>query len=129
MWNALYYNVNGEEIEPYNVVKKKFLFELKQKYPTFDKFEKALKSEMKYRYWSRCEWELVIYKDNEGVCIKPWVGNKDVKVKISGKEDFYNWLCDTYHTVDGEIRFDIYDQLLFEWNEFVNYCWEAVKDE
>ena len=130
MWEVLYYNHNNKAIELYDVVTKRFLVELKQKYPTFDKFEKALKIEMQYRYWSKCEWELVIYKDDEGIWIKPWIGNKDVKINVSNNtgNEFYTWLSNKYSIINGEIRFDIYDQLLFAWDEFVKDCWWVAKE-
>ena len=49
MWNVLYYNSNKKAIESYAVINEQFLIELKQKYPTFDKFNKALKEEIQYR--------------------------------------------------------------------------------
>lgn len=132
MWTVLYYNSYKKEIEPYNVVDKKFLFELKQKYPTFDKFEKALKSEMQYHYWSRCEWELVIYKEGDSILVKPWIGDKDVKLDVTNNtgSEFYSWLYSKYNLAgDGMIRFDIFDQLLFAWDRFSHYCWEVAIDE
>ena len=128
-WTVLYYNCNAKEIEPYNVVDKEFLVELKQKYPTFDKFEKALRSEMQYYYWSKCEWELVIYKDDKDIWIKPWVGNEDAKINVSNntENEFYTWLSNKYYAVHGEIKFDVYDQLLFAWDEFVKCCWWESK--
>lgn len=130
MWNVLYYNSNKKVIESYDVVNEQFLVELKQKHPTFDKFDKALKEEMQYRYWCKCEWELVIYKVDESIWIKPWIGDKDVKVDITNNtgSEFYSWLCDKYHNIDGEIRFDVFDQLLFAWDKFLHYCWEVAKN-
>lgn len=131
MWNVLYYNFNKKAIESYAVVNEQFLVELKQKYPTFDKFDKALKSEMQYRYWCKCEWELVIYKVDESIWIKPWIGDKDVKVDITNNtgSEFYSWLCDKYYIVNNEIKFDVFDQLLFAWDKFSHYCWEVATDE
>ena len=131
MWNVLYYNFNKKVIEFYDAVNERFLIELKQKYPTFDKFDKALKEKMQYRYWCRCEWELIIYKVDEGIWIKPWIGDKDVKINVSNntENEFYAWLCDKYHIVNNEIKFDVFDQLLFAWDKFSHYCWEVAKDE
>ena len=131
MWNVLYYNSNKKAIESYAVANEQFLIELKQKYPTFDKFNKALKEEMQYRYWCKCEWELVIYKIDESIWIKPWIGDKDVKINVSNNtgNEFYAWLCDKYHIVNNEIKFDVFDQLLFAWNKFSHYCWEVATDE
>lgn len=131
MWNVLYYNSNKKAIESYEVANKKFLVELKQKYPTFNEFEKALKNEMQYHYWSKCEWELVICKNDEGIWIKPWIGNEDAKINVSNNtgNEFYTWLFNRYFAVNGEIKFDVYDQLLFAWDEFVKDCWWVAKDE
>lgn len=131
MWTVLYYNSNKEEIEPCDVVNKQFLTELKQKHPTFDKFDKALKEEMQYRYWCRCEWELIIHKVDESIWIKPWIGNKDVKVDVTNNtgSEFYSWLYSKYNFVDdGMIKFDVFDQLLFAWDEFLHYCWEVATE-
>lgn len=48
---------------------------------------------MKYYFWSKCEWEIII-------C--PWVGKAD------------------------DIKIDVYDQLMLNWDKFVDYVWSEV---
>lgn len=46
-----------------------------------------------YWFWSKCEYEIVI---------SPWVGrNKE----------------------EAEVKIDIYDQVMLNFNRFVDYCW------
>lgn len=51
-----------------------------------------------YWFWSKCEYEIVI---------SPWVGrNKE----------------------EAEVKIDIHDQVMLNFNRFVDYCW-SFKEE
>lgn len=70
-WNVYFYNVNHQKIETFNIFNHRyFTGYVKQHLQTCtdkDSFAEELKSELRYYFWSKSEWEIII---------KPWVGNK-----------------------------------------------------
>ena len=56
-------------------------------------FEKELKNILKYYFWSKAEWE---------VLIRAWCGSNG----------------------DEEIKIDVWDQIKWNWDRFVEYLWE-----
>lgn len=71
-WNVYFHNFNKNEIEVYNIFDHScFTYEIKQavkKYKDKDSFIDKLKSELRYYFWSKCEWEVII---------SPWIGRKE----------------------------------------------------
>ena len=134
-WKVLYYNNNKNSIEEYDVLKYQveLIKQLKKKCKgdraTFDEM---LNLKMMCRYWSRCEYELLLEVKNNEVYVKPWIGcsnPEEVRVCVSNN-DLLEWksfaLQDAMHYYkDGTCKFDIYDQLKFKWKEFVDYCWNT----
>lgn len=56
-------------------------------------FKEKLRKELMYWFWSKCEYEVVI---------SPWVGrNKE----------------------EAEVKIDIHDQVMLNFDRFVDYCW------
>ena len=95
-WNVYYYNINKNKIETYNIFNhynfnKDVIRDLNQ-FRNRNAFANALKSNLRYYFWSKCEWEVLVY---------PWpVGHNDKPIKI-----------------------DVYDQVMLNWESFVDYCW------
>ena len=81
-WNVYFHNFNKNEIEVYNIFNHScFTYEVKQaikKYKDKDSFIDKLKSELRYYFWSKCEWEVII---------SPWVGRKE---PCNAKIDVYD---------------------------------------
>ena len=71
-WNVYFHNYNKNKIEVYNIFNHScFTYEVKQaikKYKDKDSFVDKLKSELRYFFWSKCEWEVIV---------SPWVGRKE----------------------------------------------------
>lgn len=101
-WNVYYYNINKQKIETWNVFDhyrfveyvKKHLKECKTK----EEFAIELQCELRYYYWSKAEWEVII---------APWVGGDRKK--------------------DAE-KIDIYDQVMLNWDLFLDYCWNNKEE-
>ena len=76
-WNVFCSDFSTGEIKPHNVLhgRENLIQELKTKSASREEFEKMLRSEMIYHYWSKAEWEVVI---------SPWCarGNKETKIDI-----------------------------------------------
>jgi hypothetical protein len=77
-YNVILYDVNKRKFIPYDVLpyfgdRYKELTKKKEKRPiTFDEFKEFITSEGKYRFWSRCEYEIIL---------QSWP-NQDVDKKI-----------------------------------------------
>lgn len=64
IWNVYVYNINSGKIETYNIFNhgtfnmycRKAIEESKTK----EEFAEQLKSELRYYFWSKCEWEIEI---------------------------------------------------------------------
>lgn len=87
-WNVFYHDINKQEIVTFNIFKhdtfnnyvKKHLKECSDK----EEFAEALKRELKYYFWAKSEYEVII---------SPWVGGrntKDVKIDIC-RQVMMNW--------------------------------------
>ena len=76
-WNVFYYDFNAKEINVSNVFNhgryKEEVEELLHKCTDIDNFSDKLRSATMYYFWSKCEWETVIY---------PWVGDDKAAKKI-----------------------------------------------
>lgn len=65
-WKAFYHNFNARRIEEYNVLNDGFVNGLMERLPkkksdiTYDIFKENLHSELMYKYWCKCEWEVVL---------------------------------------------------------------------
>lgn len=61
-FNVIIYDINREKFEPYNVMNF-FVNEYnkdKENLKTFDEFKKFVESKSKWRFWSRCEYEIIL---------------------------------------------------------------------
>lgn len=136
-WYVYNYNPNSNAIERYNVAGgsgfRGMLRNLLKTYIDKASFAEALKGEMMRRFWSRAEWELVIEIENDGrIFLVPWCGCRNpenVKIDITNNTDFEWSLFAKLHTsrqiYKDRAKIDVYDQLRFVWDDFVDYCWNS----
>ena len=101
-WNVYVYNHNRHKPEPFNIFDHwRFVEDIKKaisKYKNKADFESQLKSELFYYYGSKAEWE---------VLITPWCGGDRER---------------------DAIKIDVYNQVMMNWDKFVDYCWENRKE-
>lgn len=100
-WNVYYYNINRQKIESYNI------FE----HGSFSHYVKEAikKYKEKESFTEQLKRELQYYfwsKAEWEIIITPWCGNKN----------------------PDEIKIDVHDQVMLNWEIFVDYVW-ANKDE
>ena len=75
-WNVYYHDFNNQKIVTYNIFNHgSFSKELSQiKASNKSEFSNELQRIIKYYFWSKCEWEIII-------C--PWVGKADdIKIDV-----------------------------------------------
>lgn len=98
-WNVYRFNINKQKIEEFNIFDhytfKEYVKEALIKHENSkEEFTKQLKSELRYYFWSKAEYEIII------TC---WVGGDREKVNE---------------------KIDIYDQVMLNWDRFVDYVWD-----
>lgn len=130
-WLVTNFDCNKQKIEKYDVLRyrEEEIKKLKKKYPTKEEFEKELKIRCMSQYWSRAEYEVIIFIDeNSRVCSKPWCGCRDdnYKIDVTDATDF-DWKGFAEKHINQkygqEAKIDVWDQLEYRWNEFVDYVW------
>ena len=94
-WNVFYYDINRKKISTYNIFDHssflKYVKEAMKECKFKQEFAEQLKSELRYYFWAKAEWELLFY---------PWVGDEKAAIKI-----------------------DVYDQVMNNFEIFVDYVW------
>lgn len=78
------------------------------------KFSEALNALLMRRYWSRCEYEVVI------TSWPPRISPQEVERLSAEKKSLYGHLCPN---LEIEEKVDIYSQIKLNWNIFVDYIW------
>lgn len=132
-WKVKNYNINTDKIWDYDVLKYREdqIKKMKKKYSTKEEFADALCSEMRWQFWSRCEYEVIVTVDNsDRIWLYPWVGCRDpegVKIDVTDDENFdWRGFADkhiNYQAGRNEAKIDIWDQLEYRLDEFIDYIW------
>ena len=135
VWEVYRHNFNSDIIEKYNVLSHgtfiKYAQEHKKKNKTKEEFADNLRKELMYYFWSKCEHEVILDKQGDKYYIKPWAERKQgISLDVTDDEfdwaSFYDWVNYLKYSKDGEIKIDVYDQVMYKFKDFVDYCWEAV---
>lgn len=100
-WYVFYYNINKKKIDTFNIFEHgSFLKYIKKALKQHEKykenkedFAERIKRELMYYFWSKAEWEVII---------APWVGGDREK---------------------DSVKIDVYDQVMLNWNVFIDYVW------
>ena len=135
-WKVKNYNTNRDKIEDYDVLEyfENFLRELKKKKKTQEEFAEEIRGELKYRYWSKCEYELIIeIRDHGRIILLPWCGCRDAEaasIDVTCDESF-DWKGFADKHIDKQIyknkaKIDIWDQIEYRFDEFVLCCWNEI---
>lgn len=130
-WLATNFDCNKQKIEKYDVLRyrEEDIKKLKKKYPTKEEFEKELRTKCMSQYWSRAEYEVIIFTDENGrVYLKPWCGCRDSNYKIDVTDEIdFDWKGFAEKHINPkygpEAKIDVWDQLEYRWSEFVDFVW------
>ena len=130
-----YHNFNADRIENYDVLKhqEKFIKNLKKKSQNREEFSKSLQSEFMYRFWAKCEWELIISKTEEGrIILSPWVGGRNPETSSLDVTDdkIFDWVgfADKYigkQIFLNKAKIYVYDQIMYgdRFSNLVDELW------
>lgn len=135
-WIVKNFDCHKQKIIDYDLFPhfKTFLLELKKKKKTQEEFNKAIRSELMYHYWSRCQYELIIERNEEGrIYLIPLVGCYDEKTATIDVTDdkTFDWCGFADKHIKSQIfgdkaKIDIWNQVEYRFDEFVSYCWDGI---
>lgn len=133
-WFAYMMGVKPGDFEAYNIFEHGRFFEAVSKQlkacDTKEEFADKLRSELMYYFWSKCEYEVLIEEKDGRIVMKPWAGYKDFKLDVTDNQDF-DWrgfYKEKRKEQTGEcIKIDVYDQVMYRYDEFVDYVWNSRK--
>ena len=134
---AYVYDINAHKIEVFNIFNHggfakyfgKHIRTIKDK----AEFAEAVRKELFYYYGSKAEWELVVkLTEDNRVFLYPWCGSRNPegeKLEVTNEMNF-DWLgFAKEHTskqiYKNEAKIDIYDQVMFQFDEFIDYVWNC----
>lgn len=136
IWNVCYHNFNRDKIEEFNVFQHSgFMRDLEKIFKEFkksddkDTFVERIDRELHYYFWSKCEWEVILTKTEGKIIISPWVGSKtNSHLDVTDNKDFnwtsfYEQMKKKCISSDDGIKIDVYNQIRFHFDEFIDYCW------
>lgn len=141
-YDVYYYDINRNKISTFNIFDHfsfcEYTKKAAKKLKTKEEFAEQLRRELQFYYWSKAEWELIIEitEDNK-VFLIPWCGCRnpeEVKIEINpvATEDGFDWLeFARLHTskqrYGNKAKIDVYDQVMFKWDKFVDYVFRNGK--
>lgn len=126
------YNINVHKIEKFNIFRHgsftQYVYKAARNCKDKADFAKAIRRELLYYFWSKSEYELIIkLTDDNRVFLYPWCGNSNPdNEKIEVTSDY--WLNFAKSLINRQIytneaKIDIYDQVVFQFDEFIEYVW------
>lgn len=136
IWPTLIHDFNSQKVKAHDVLRHREMLVKKYKklYNNKTDFANALRKDFMSQYWSRCEYEMLLYVENERVYLMPWTGrfiNGNIDITDNAIFDwmtFAKWMLKQRGWPDRTnnrtyVKFDIYDQIMFRFDELVDFCW------
>lgn len=97
---------------------------------TKEEFAERISRELFYYFGSKCEYELIITRKDNKITLSPWTGNKEGILDVTDDTDFdrnglYEKMVHRYRKFEDSIKFDVNDQVQYDFENFVDYCWNS----
>lgn len=140
-WNVFYYDINRNKITTYNIFRhgrfNKYVEEAFEISKTKEEFAEILRRELMYYFWSKAEWELVIELDEDNhIFLIPWCGCRnpeETKIDITNDTSF-DWSGFAKKHIERQIykneaKIDVYNQIEYVWDNFLEYVWNSKKKD
>ena len=135
-WTVKHYDYNIPAITDYDLFPyfEEFLLKLKKQKLTREEFAKEIKSELMYHYWSKCEYEIFIEKENDGrIYLLPHCGGREKDVAFLDVTDdtCFDWKGFAEMHIKMQIygnkaKIYIWNQIEYRFDEFIEYCWDGI---
>lgn len=137
-WYVYNFDVNKQKIEKFNVFNNWILLEDIERYSKKlkdkDEFLNQLRKSIRYCFWSKSEYELIIKRVNNRIYLYPWCGCRfpeQTKIDVTDEDDF-EWArfadeCIKEQIFYDEAKIDIARQIEFQWDKFSEYVWQSAQ--
>ena len=124
-----YYNFNSHSIKKFNIFNHgRFLEDVKKdlrECETKKEFAEELYKDLIYYFWSKAEWEVVITPWTPRITISELNRLNEEREKTLKK---YNREPHSlYVNPDVGEKIDVYEQVMLNWDLFVDYVWQHKK--
>lgn len=119
-------NINQRKIKPYNVLNDGILQNIEKRCKLCDvtdkvKFAAHVEAVLMSHYWSRSEWEIILTDSPTHITTSELERlNKELEEDINESRIMPLRLCTN---LSMEEKIDVYDQIMLNWNIFVDYLW------
>ena len=98
-----------------------------------EEFADVLDRDLMWQYWSRSEYEMILYVENDRVYLEPWCGEfKTGRIDIT-EGPYIDWPAFANKMLEQPwtdketgrkyVKFDVYDQLKFRFDELIEFVW------
>lgn len=136
-WKVFRYDVNSREIIVADVFNSNWVFKADLYYAykhcknkngedDYDKFAKAVLSNIMYYYWSRSEYEVIISRWptslSEVELQKLLAELEEQKKDAPDRRNYY-----VYPPLEGAEKVDVATQVIMNWDSFISYVWQNRK--
>ena len=120
---------NNKEIVKYNIFDNDSLCNEIIKYrkqfkDNFQEFSEAVRKLLMYRFWSKSEYEIIL------TSWPPYVENEEIDRLITERNEHNRKYPNTFKRNSTRLtvaeKIDIYDQIMLNWDIFINYVWENI---
>ena len=135
-WTVKHYDYDIPAISDYDLFPyfEEFLLKLKKQKLTREEFAKEIKSELVYLYWSKCEYEIFIEKENDGrIYLLPHCGGREKDVAFLDVTDDTSFAWKGFAEMHikmqiygNKAKIDIWNQIEYRFDEFIEYCWDGI---
>lgn len=123
-WNVFRHDINSKKIVKYNVFDhSSFLASVKKLRMDKDTFSEQLRREAQYYFWSKCEHEVIITSWPAYISKEEYERITKEVTSIESRDKIFR-VVNIVPTVGSKI--DIYEQLMLNWNNFVEYTWNKL---
>ena len=129
-WKACLFDISSDKLVEHDILKyrEKFVKDLKKKCATKEEFIDKFFRDLMWQYWSRSEYEMLIYIENDRVFVRPWIGHEEACVDMTDRTDldwpkFAELMIYNKGHRDGVAKIDVYDQLRFRFDELADFVW------
>ena len=130
VWNVYRRNFNTKELEKYNVFShwsfRESLERMAKRRLNRENFDKHLRREVMYYFWSKCEWEVIITSWPAYITSEELTRlNKELEEERQryGR----NPRILNVRLREGD-KIDVYNQLMLNWELFSEYVWNHRKE-
>lgn len=123
-WNVYVKDMNCREIKSYNIFNHgRFTHEIEELIEQYgnskEEFAKEVDLSLRYYFWSKCEWETVI------TSWPPHIIKEELDRLNKEMTKEYPSLS---VNLEVEEKIDVYQQVMLNWDRFIDYLWGEVKN-